>query len=363
MPTHLKPFFSSTSEDCFFGALKMKVRNSIGLHQRTAVRTTILKTICYPAVYLCFYLLLLRNGRQLIWLYGCYAAMGLLVTLIVFNIVHDAVHGALFSSRTANRRAARLMDFLGANSFVWRNRHVIYHHSYTNIPGWDIDIRQTKLVKFNPAQAPRKAYQFQQFYMPFLYLLYSLNWVLVRDFQDFFKPDSLIRSRVKIPVSEYFRLLIFKTFYFISLLLIPYLLTEQPFLHIFLGFVFMHACTSALTLLVLLPSHLDEHALFPEPDDDLKMKDSWAVHQLKFTNDFGTNQPLLNFIMGGLNHHIAHHLFPTLNHNLIPYVTPHIQQAAADAELPYKCYNFGEIMVSHFRLLRNNGAMKHFMEQ
>jgi hypothetical protein len=32
------------------------------------------------------------------------------------------------------------------------------------------------------------------------------------------------------------------------------------------------------------------------------------------TNDFATTEPVLNFFMGGLNHHIAHHLFPTVNH-------------------------------------------------
>ncbi len=125
----------------------------------------------------------------------------------------------------------------------------------------------------------------------------------------------------------------------------------------------MHWCTSAFTMLVLLPSHLDEDACFPEPDKNLELEDSWAVHQLKVTNDFGTNQPLLNFVMGGLNHHIAHHLFPSVNHNIIPKLTQHIAKAAEQHGLPYKCYSLKNIMVSHYKLLKKNSLDNSFWEE
>ena len=125
----------------------------------------------------------------------------------------------------------------------------------------------------------------------------------------------------------------------------------------------MHWLTSVFTLLVLLPSHLDEHACFPGPDDKLMLENTWAIHQLKVTNDFGTNQPVLNFIMGGLNHHIAHHLFPNVNHNIIPKITEHIAMAAKENNLPYNCYTLKAVMASHYKLLKNNSVDNNFFEE
>ena len=149
----------------------------------------------YPSLYALAYVLLLVNGENLIWFYTSYSLMGLLVTFIVFNIVHDAVHHALFKNQAYNKRAGLLLDFLGGNSFVWAKRHVLYHHTFTNVPDWDIDIKQTNLLRFNKKQEYLPLYRYQHIYMPLLYLFYSLNWILVRDFKDFFSAGSLVKDK------------------------------------------------------------------------------------------------------------------------------------------------------------------------
>jgi linoleoyl-CoA desaturase len=280
----------------------------------------------------------------------------------MFNIIHDAVHHALFTKPRLNRRASLLLDFLGGNSFVWGKRHVLYHHTFTNVSGWDIDIQQSEIVKFNPHQPHKKLYRFQHFYMPLLYLFYSLNWILVRDFKDFFNQKSLVKQKTTIAHAEYIKLFAFKIFYFAFILIVPILVLKMHWYQYLFGFVIMHWLTSALTLLVLLPSHLDEDAQFPEPDENLYLQDTWAIRQLKVTNDFGTNEPILNFLMGGLNHHIAHHLFPTVNHNIIPHITKYIAIRAKENNLPYKCYTLRQVMISHFKLLKKCGQMDFFEE-
>jgi len=84
------------------------------------------------------------------------------------------------------------------------------------------------------------------------------------------------------------------------------------------------------------------------------VQNSWAIHQLKVTNDFGIDSRILNFIMGGLNHHIAHHLFPNVNHNIIPKITRRIYETAQEHNLSYKSFSFGEVMTSHYKLLKRN---------
>jgi len=156
-----------------------------------------------------------------------------------------------------------LLDFLGGSSYIWSKRHVVLHHGFTNIPGWDIDIQQSAVVRFNKKQSFREFNHYQFLYMPFIYLIYSLNWLLHRDFKDFFHRSSLIRQHFNIPYSEYVKLFVSKFFYITYIFAIPFMLLPHSAGSIIAGILFMHALMSALTMLVLLPSHLDEHAQFP----------------------------------------------------------------------------------------------------
>lgn len=358
-----KPQFQKETPNGFYQTLKNKISPILDKEFKKANTISWIKLLAYPLLWLSAYILLLYKGNQLSWFYGCYAMIGAMVTFTVFNIVHDAIHHALFKNPTWNKRAAVLLDIMGGNSFVWGKRHVLYHHTFTNVPGWDIDIKQTKLLRFNKRQEYLSVYRYQHIYMPFLYLFYSLNWILIRDFKDFFSASSLVKQKVKIEKPEFVKLFSFKLLYFFLVLLLPVLALNHEWYHYLFGFILMHWFTSAFTLLVLLPSHLDEEAKFPEPDEHLLLRDTWAVHQLKVTNDFGTNQPLFNFLMGGLNHHIAHHLFPTVNHNIIPKITKHIAEAAKENNLPYKCYSVRQVMISHFKLLKKNSIHHNFFEE
>jgi linoleoyl-CoA desaturase len=362
MLTRTKPQFQREQPNGFYQTLKANVKDIIEHRQQKANAISWSKLITYPLLYILTYFFLLTKGDNLIWFYCCYSLMGITVTLIVFNIVHDAVHHALFKKTNYNKKAAMLLDFLGGNSFVWSKRHVLYHHTFTNVPGWDIDIKQTNILRFNKKQEFLPSHRYQHLYMPFLYLFYSLNWTLVRDFKDFFSASSLVKQKTKIKKIEYSKLFFFKIIHFFIVLVLPVIFLQHAWYYFLTGFILMHWFTSALTLLVLLPSHLDEHAHFPEADENLLLEDTWAVHQLKVTNDFGTDHPVLNF-MGGLNHHIAHHLFPTVNHNIIPKITEHIVRAAKANHLPYHCYSLKNVMVSHFRLLKENSVQQNFFEE
>lgn len=358
-----KPQFKREESNPFFSLLKQDTKPLFEAYANKARKTTWAKVIIYPLLYAMVYSILLLKGENIIWFYCCYILLGLLVTLNVFNIVHDAVHHALFEKSKLNKRAALLLDIMGGNSFVWGKRHVLYHHTFTNVPNWDIDVQQTELVKFNPRQQYKWHHQYQYLYMPVLYLFYSLNWILVRDFKDFYHKKSLVKQKTTIPLAEYYKLFTYKLLYVLYLVVIPVIYLSHQWYHFVTGILLMHWFTSALTLLVLLPSHLDEHAVFPEPDENLLLEDTWAVHQLKVTNDFGTNNWFLNFVMGGLNHHIAHHLFPKTNHNIIPHLTKKIEMAAKQNSLPYRCYTLKEVMVSHFKLLKKNGQRHNFFEE
>lgn len=363
MQTGRKLFFPKDSSAEFYFELKQRIRPLLAGYAKSALQRTWLKLVLFPLLYLSAYILLLTKGQQLGWFYLSYALLGLFLFLTVINIVHDASHHALFKSARMNRQAAYLLDWMGGNSYLWQRRHVHYHHSYTNIPGWDADLETKKLFRLSRADKLRPGHRFQHLYMPFVYCLFTLHWFVARDFKDFFNPKSIVRKMTRIPPFRYAELIGFKLFYFSYILVIPVLLWSHAWHHYLLGFMLLHILASMLAVMVILPNHLAEDPVFRFPDPAMKMKESWALHQLTTTNDLAMEVPAWHFLTGGINYHIAHHLFPGINHNYLPAITKEIKKIAKEKNLPYHSYSLGYALRSHFRMLKKTGNTVNIFEE
>ncbi|HMG09251.1 MAG TPA: hypothetical protein VK609_12115 [Mucilaginibacter sp.] len=129
-----------------------------------------------------------------------------------------------------------------------------------------------------------------------LYFFYTLNWLLIRDFKDFFGiQDNYVKRVVTIPKIEYVKLFAAKIFYLLMMIVIPDLLLEQPFTNIIVAFLVMHFIASAFGVTALLSTHADEDADFPLPPADGMINATWAAYQISNTKDFSTKIPLLIF--------------------------------------------------------------------
>ncbi len=74
------------------------------------------------------------------------------------------------------------MDAIGASSYVWRTKHNVVHHTFTNIAGHDSDIDSMPFARFAPEQPRRRLHRFQHVYVWFLYGLFAIKWHTVGDF-------------------------------------------------------------------------------------------------------------------------------------------------------------------------------------
>ena len=76
------------------------------------------------------------------WWHAILAATSLVLAIagIGFGIMHDANHGAYSKRDGVNRVLERTLDLLGASSYMWRWKHNVFHHAYTNVDGVDNDI-------------------------------------------------------------------------------------------------------------------------------------------------------------------------------------------------------------------------------
>ena len=64
-------------------------------------------------------------------------------------------------------------------------------------------------------------------------------------------------------------------------------------------------------------------------------EDEWAVHQLKTTANFATNNRVISWLVGGLNFQVEHHLFPRVSHVHYPEISKIIKNACQEFGVPY----------------------------
>ena len=62
-------------------------------------------------------------------------SLGLAMAGIGCAIQHDANHGAYSRRAAINRVMGMTLDMLGASSYLWRFKHNLAHHTYTNLVG------------------------------------------------------------------------------------------------------------------------------------------------------------------------------------------------------------------------------------
>ena len=127
------------------------------------------------------------------------------------------------------------------------------------------------------------------------------------------------------------------------------------------GFLLLHAAMGLTLSIVFQLAHVVEGAAFPALDENDKVENNWAVHQLYTTVDFARNSPLVRFLVGGLNFQVEHHLFPKICHIHYKKIAPIVKQTAEEFNLPYlESKTFGGALLSHIRLMRKLGREESF---
>ena len=359
----VKPHYPKTGNEQIFTQLRQDV-NMLVQESVTNYRPTIVfKAILFPLLYILVYSLALQWGNYKLALFGCYFLLGLLLVIIFLNIVHDAVHETVFRNQKLNRFYVYFFDLMGANSFIWRLRHVRFHHNYPNVNGWDTDIEQSNLFRVFPHGEYSGMHRYQHIYLPLLYPFYLANWLLVRDFKDFFNKDKTVRKLVVIPGKEYFKLFFFKALFFFYLIILPKLLLGISWITILIAFGIMLFTASCFALLVLLSPHANTKSEFPLPTEENQLPYDWMTHMMLTTNDVTNDNWFTRFFMGCFNYHIVHHLFPNIHHIYYPEITKLLKQYSRQNNLPYREYSLWTSLKNHYKLLKQNRIPGNIFEE
>ncbi|MCB6181962.1 acyl-CoA desaturase [Leeia sp. TBRC 13508] len=341
----------------FFNTLKARV--DAYFHEREIKQTgnafLYFKTLFSYALLIGSYLTLVFGVES--WWAGMLAAFGVVqgFVMVAFNVMHDGAHGSYSRKSWPNWLAGASMDFIGSSQMLWKQKHNMLHHTYTNIEGKDDDIAIGSLMRLSPEQPLKPWHRFQHWYAPVLYSLLTLYLAFYSDWQKIITNkigDTPLQPRKgwEIP---YF--LFAKCAYVGYALVLPMLF--HPVWKVLLFFVGIHLLFGLTLSLVFQLAHTVEGASFPTPAADSgKMENEWAVHQVKTTADFAPTNKLASFYMGGLNFQVEHHLFHKISHVHYPEIRRIVKETCEEFSVPYLCFpSVRSAIAAHFRFLKSMG--------
>lgn len=289
------------------------------------------------------------------------ALFGLNAAFIGFNVMHDGCHGSYSNKAWINELMGLSLNLLGANSFFWKTKHNVAHHTYTNIDGWDSDIVQASLLRFTPTQKRRAVHRYQHIYAPILYGFLSIAWVLANDFEKYYKGAVLQTKIRRFGAKERFIFWVTKVFYLIAYLIVPiYFLGFLPWL---IGYLVMNFVLGITLAFVFQLAHVVDVVAFEDArEEDLHLEEEWAEHQLRTTANFATKSRFLSWFLGGLNFQIEHHLFPRISHVHYPDLHEIVKEVCARHGVTYHEYpSLNTALAAHFRTLRILGQQENLV--
>ena len=351
-------FFDKVEEDrIHYKNLKAAVNEKLNEIPKSRKFWAKFKAIVLPVFYIVFYVLAIRNWESTPLYMSFFFLMGLTNILLFLNLIHDAAHNAVFDRRWLNQAFMYVFDITGANSFIWKKRHVLSHHRFQNIAGWDSDVQQGALFKIYPHDEKTKFHKYQHHFILLIYPLYLINWVFIRDFKDFFVKSDIIKNMIKIPPIEYVKLILFKLFFIYYTVIFPIHIGVSP--EIAIGTLFFMLITSgSISLLILLTPHVNSANYFPYPDEKGNLPISWLEHQFITTNDLTLDTWFSRNILSNFNYHIAHHLFPSVPSSETKEVTEVIRDFAKENNFRYRSFKPFTALRMHYDLIKNNAEDK-----
>lgn len=284
------------------------------------------------------------------------AVFGIFLAFIGFNVMHDACHGAFSENTKVNDFMSYSLNFLGAESYFWKLKHNVLHHTYTNVDGVDDDIFKPPFLRMSPNQPINKMHRFQRTYMCLLYGVSTLFWIFYMDFNKYFTNKVYTTDLPARTPKAHFTFWMTKVFYVCFYIVIPiYMLGLGKFI---IGFAFYNLIMGNVLSIVFQLAHVVEGTTFTDAGKSgiLHIEEDWAIHQLKTTFDFCTGNRFITWAVGGLNFQVEHHLFPKVSHIHYPQIRKIVKQVSAKYDIHHNEFtSLVQALRSHFRVMHHLG--------
>jgi linoleoyl-CoA desaturase len=348
----------------FYRSLKNSVDeyfNTTGL-KRTGNWQLYTKTLVLIPLSLAIYIFLLTSTYTAVAGLLLSFVLGLSLVSIAFNVMHDACHGSYSSKKWVNELLSLTMNALGSNAFIWKIKHNVIHHTYTNVDGIDDDIAKSPVLRHCPSQKWAPAHRFQFIYMFFLYSFSTILWVFLTDMVKYFS-RKIVVTDMKISTKEHVIFWSSKLLYLLFYIVLPVLAVGwQAWL---VGYLIINM-TMGLTLSIVFQlAHVVEKTSFEEAGEKPRVIEAeWAIHEIRTTANFAPGNRVISWFVGGLNYQVEHHLFPRVSHVHYPAISKIVSEHCTKYDIPYHYYpTMSEAIASHVKVMKQLGQKDAIVEQ
>ena len=284
--------------------------------------------------------------------------MGIGMAGVGMNVMHDGNHDSYSTKKWINKFMGGSIYILAGNVYNWQVQHNVLHHTYTNIQGHDEDLDAGRILRFSKHTEWKKHHKFQHLYSILLYGLLTFNWVITTDFRQMscYMKRKLAYGELPKPILNWSRMILFKLVYLCIWIVLPLLVLDIAWWQLLIGFFTMHYVAGVILSVVFQLAHVIDEADTPLPDNRGNMKNTWAIHQLLTTVNFGNKSKAVNWFTGGLNHQIEHHIFPHISHIHYTKIGEIVKKTVKEFNLPYNEYKTtAKAIISHFKHLKKLG--------
>jgi len=335
-----------------FNSILKEINQNVDIKSHASRWYFFLKGFFYIVLTFCSYLGLIYIQHPVLYILN-YILFGMLTVMMCFNFAHDFSHNAIFRKPFWDNFFFEVIyTMVGAHPEAWKSRHLNAHHFAPNVENFDTDLAITNLIRLIPGSEWKWYHKFQFIYGPLAYMTYSLYWVFIKDFNVVLYRKHL---HSKNELRYVLKFLFLKSVYIGYLLLIPLFFSHQNFWYLIIGFILMHLVQSLYTLFTFFITHHINGSNYPKADANGIINTSWVMNQIKSSNNFYPYSHIANAIFGGVNSHIAHHLFPHINHYYYPKINSIIFKRLMENGIEPSVTTYFEGVYSHIVLLKRMG--------
>lgn len=268
---------------------------------------------------------------------------------IGFNIMHDAGHNSFSDNKGVNSVLSYSLNLLGGNTYFWKIKHNIAHHTYTNIDGEDHDI-EIKFMRIHHDKELKKHHRYQRFYFPILYGVSYLAWIFFQDYEKYVRGRmGLTSDKFHFPVKEKVIFWISKVLHFCLFVIIP--IWSVGLARTLVGLLIAGAVCGMSLATVFQLAHVVAGTEFKTIEES-RVEEEWMVHQIQSTANFATGSKILTWLLGGLNFQVEHHLFPKVSHVHYPALNRIVQETCREYGIQYTEFSsFWSAFRSHVKVI------------
>lgn len=285
---------------------------------------------CWVLAYVCGY-------------WGAAIPMGLISCAMVGGFAHEYSHSTFSKSDNRRTLAATLSSWLWSILFPFMpEKYFQYehfkHHVLPMDPAYDYEVTGLRRFMRLSWEVPHRWYfRYQAYYAPLVYCVYIFIQFIEGFLLGFFRQRSLKRDPA-------LRFTLYATLAFSALMhIVVPILCAGP-LKGLLAFGLFIATWQFSTYIVAATVHMT--------DPDAEPSDDWGLHVCRHTRNVLCGNSVYDWLSGGFNYQIEHHLLPAISRESLPLVQPIIRETCLEFDYPYYEYrSFFKFFADHYRYL------------